>query len=69
MISVMLVQSIVRIVLRNTTLSMILGNVAGMVIYPFLNIAIMVLYFDQRVRKEGYDLDVMGSAIPTAAPR
>ena len=69
MISVMLVQSVVRIVLRNSTLSMILGNIAGMVIYPFLNIAIMVLYYDQRVRKEGYDLDVMGSSIPITSPR
>jgi hypothetical protein len=69
MISVMLVQTVVRLVLSNTILSMALGNIAGMVIYPFLNIAIMVLYYDQRVRKEGYDLDVMGSAISTPAPR
>jgi hypothetical protein len=69
MISVMLVQSVVRIILRNSTLSMILGNAVGMIIYPFLNIAIMVLYYDQRVRKEGYDLDVMGGATPAPAPR
>jgi hypothetical protein len=69
MIGVMLVQSVVRIVLRNTMLSMILGNIAGMIIYPFLNIAIMVLYYDQRVRKEGYDLDVLSSTMPAAAPR
>jgi hypothetical protein len=47
----------------------LVGNIAGMIIYPFLNIAIMVLYYDQRVRKEGYDLDVLGTTIPTPAPR
>jgi hypothetical protein len=36
-----------------------------MLLYPFLSIALMVLYFDQRIRKEGYDLDVMSSGIPT----
>ena len=69
MVSVMLVQTVARLILRNAMVSMIFGNIAGMIIYPFLNIAIMVLYYDQRVRKEGYDLDVMGSAIPAPAPR
>jgi hypothetical protein len=70
MISMMLVQTVVRLVLRNPVVAAVAGNLAAMVIYPFLNIAIMVLYYDQRVRKEGYDLDVMTSAIPaSAAPR
>jgi hypothetical protein len=69
-ISMMLVQTVVRLVLRAPVVAAVAGNLAAMVIYPFLNIAIMVLYYDQRVRKEGYDLDVMTSAIPaSAAPR
>ena len=69
-ISMMLVQTVVSLVLRNPIVAAVAGNLAAMVIYPFLNIAIMVLYYDQRVRKEGYDLDVMTSAIPApAAPR
>lgn len=69
LISMMLVQGVVQFVLKNPTVTAVIGNVAGMVVYPFLNIAIMVLYYDQRVRKEGYDLDVLGSAIPATAPR
>lgn len=69
-ISVMVVQTVVGLVLRNPIVAAAAGNLAAMVIYPFLNIAIMVLYYDQRVRKEGYDLDLMTSAIPApAAPR
>jgi len=64
-ISMMVVQTVVRLVLRNPVVAAVAGNLAAMVIYPFLNIAIMVLYYDQRVRKEGYDLDVMTTAIPS----
>jgi hypothetical protein len=67
MIGAMLVQLAIRVVLQSPVVAAVAGNLVGMVIYPFLNIAIMVLYYDQRVRKEGYDLDVMTSAIPAAA--
>lgn len=63
-ISMMLVQTIVQLVLRSPMVAAVAGNLAAMLIYPFLNIAIMVLYYDQRVRKEGYDIDVMTTAIP-----
>ncbi len=66
MVLIMVVQLLMQLIVSNPLVAALIGNVAGMVIYPFLNIAIMVLYYDQRVRKEGYDLDVMGSAI--AAP-
>jgi len=66
-ISAMIIQGVITLVLRSPVVAAVAGNLAGMVIYPFLNIAIMVLYYDQRVRKEGYDLDVMTSAIPSAA--
>ena len=70
LISVMIVQLLVQFVVKNPMVAAVLGNLAGMVIYPFLNIAIMVLYYDQRVRKEGYDLDVMSGAIGApAVPR
>lgn len=70
MISMMVVQTVVSLILRAPVVAAVAGNLAAMVIYPFLNIAIMVLYYDQRVRKEGYDLDVMTSAIPaSASPR
>ncbi|MFL5563243.1 MAG: hypothetical protein ACJ79K_17390 [Gemmatimonadaceae bacterium] len=66
-ISMLAVQMIVQLVLRSPMVAAVAGNLAAMLIYPFLNIAIMVLYYDQRVRKEGYDLDVMTTAIPAPA--
>lgn len=62
----LVVQIVVGFVLRNPTVAAVLGNVIGMLMYPFLNIALMVLYFDQRVRKEGYDIDVLSSAMAPA---
>lgn len=61
------VQLLVAAVLRSPIIALVAGNLVTMIVYPFLNIAIMVLYYDQRVRKEGYDLDLMTSAIPTPA--
>ena len=69
LVSSLLIQMVINLVLRSPVVAAVAGNLAGMVIYPFLNIGIMVLYYDQRVRKEGYDLDVMTSAIPAAAQR
>lgn len=66
-ISMMVVQTVIQLVLRNPIVAAAAGNLAAMLIYPFLNIAIMVLYYDQRVRKEGYDLDVLTSAMPAPA--
>lgn len=60
-------QMFITLVLRSPIVALVAGNLVTMIIYPFLNIAIMVLYYDQRVRKEGYDLDLMTSAIPTPA--
>ncbi|HEX8849203.1 MAG TPA: hypothetical protein VF761_06720 [Gemmatimonadaceae bacterium] len=64
----LVVQLVVGFILRNPIVAAIIGNLVGMVMYPFLNIALMVLYFDQRVRKEGYDIDVLSSAM-TPAPQ
>ena len=66
-VSAMVVQMAITLVVKNPVVAAVAGNLAGMIIYPFLNIAIMVLYYDQRVRKEGYDIDLMTSAIPSTA--
>jgi len=60
------VQMVVTLLLRSPIIAMAIGNLVTMIVYPFLNIAIMVLYYDQRVRKEGYDLDVLTTAMPTS---
>lgn len=62
----LVVQLLVGFVLRNPIVAAVLGNVVGMLMYPFLNIALMVLYFDQRVRKEGYDIDVLSNTMAPA---
>lgn len=58
------IQTVITLVLQRPIIAMVVANLATMALYPFLNIAIMVLYYDQRVRKEGYDLDMMAGAIP-----
>jgi hypothetical protein len=66
----MLIQTLVGIVLRSPVVAAVVGNIVSMLVYPFMNIALMVLYFDMRVRKEGYDLDVMSGAMaPAGTPR
>ena len=67
MVSMMLVQGVIQLVLHSPIVAAVAGNLAAMLVYPFLNVAIMVLYYDQRVRKEGYDLDVLTSAMPAPA--
>lgn len=67
MITGLLIQGVIQFVLHSPIAAAVAANLVGMMIYPFLNIALMVLYYDQRVRKEGYDLDVMTSAIPVPA--
>jgi hypothetical protein len=62
----MSVSVVVSTILRSPIVASMISNVVGVLLYPFLSISLMVLYFDQRIRKEGYDLDVMSSGIPTA---
>jgi hypothetical protein len=60
------VQVVFNVMLRNQVLTSMIGNVVGALLYPFLSIALMVLYFDQRIRKEGYDLDVLSDGLPAS---
>lgn len=39
------------------------SNLAGMAIYPLQAIAITLLYYDFRIRKEGFDLEMLSRAI------
>ena len=60
------VQMVISIALRSPVVAGMVGNVIGALLYPFLSIALMVLYFDQRIRKEGYDLDVLSDGLPAS---
>ena len=55
---------VISTILRSPVVASMVGNVIGALLYPFLSIALMVLYFDQRIRKEGYDLDVLSDGLP-----
>ena len=41
----------------------ILGNVVAIVVSPLQTIAITLLYYDFRIRKEGFDLEMLSQAI------
>ncbi len=48
--------------------TLVLYGTIGAFVFPFYAIAIALLYYDQRVRKEGYDLEVMMQAAGLAKP-
>jgi hypothetical protein len=60
-----------------TMISQLLGSMAGTVVlqslytviaYPLIGITQMILYYDTRIRAEGFDIEVMTGALGTAAP-
>ena len=61
------VMALFSAVLDSPVVAAILMGIVTILLYPFINIAIMVLYYDQRVRKEGYDLQMMSDEL-TPAP-
>lgn len=42
------------------------GGVVQILLYPMVYCALTVIYYDLRVRKEGFDLEVLASALQTA---
>ena len=51
------------------SIQLIVNALAGMVVTPIGLIGLSLVYFDQRVRQEGFDLLLMlGSVAPTVAP-
>ncbi len=44
----------------------VLSMAFGIFVYPFLYVVIVVLYYDMRVRKEGFDLELMARATARA---
>jgi Membrane domain of glycerophosphoryl diester phosphodiesterase len=52
-------------------LEQVISMLANVVVYPFIGIIVTLLYYDQRIRKEGFDIDVMSQAFgeqPAARP-
>ncbi len=48
------------------TAPMVLIGLLDLFVYPFIYIVIIVLYYDLRVRKEGFDLELLAAAIQPA---
>jgi hypothetical protein len=44
------------------------ATAAAMLIYPLLGIATTLLYYDVRIRKEGFDIEMMARQAPDTAP-
>ncbi|MBK7595011.1 MAG: hypothetical protein IPJ11_07130 [Gemmatimonadetes bacterium] len=45
-------------------LMMVATSILSIFVYPFVYVATVVLYYDIRVRKEGFDLELMASDVP-----
>jgi hypothetical protein len=46
----------------------VLAGILVMLVYPMLGILTVLLYFDMRIRKEGYDIEVLARDLPAEAP-
>ena len=42
------------------------GGLVQMLIYPLFNCALTIAYYDQRIRKEGFDLELLASRLRAA---
>jgi hypothetical protein len=54
---------IVAAIVNNTVITAILTIIASILAYPMFAITEMLLYYDARVRNEGYDIEMMAEAI------
>jgi hypothetical protein len=65
-------QLVVNTILGTGSTALILGgvssNLASIFIYPLQTIAITLLYYDLRIRKEGFDLEMLSHAIGSPSP-
>ena len=69
MYAVMLTVMVVSMMIfRNALLGQVLMNVTSLVTYPFAAVLITVIYYDLRIRNEGFDLEVMAGGLTDAAP-
>jgi hypothetical protein len=44
------------------------ATAASMVIYPLLGISVTLIYYDVRIRKEGFDIEMMAQQAPEPSP-
>lgn len=54
----------VGLVVRNAIAAQMISNVVSIVLYPLVAVLVTVVYYDLRIRSEGFDLEVMASGLP-----
>ena len=59
--------AIVAGLVAGSLLFTLISTIATVVIYPIIGIMEMVLYYDSRIRAEGYDVELMANALGTPA--
>jgi hypothetical protein len=47
----------------STALTTLGGNISSLLTYPFFTVVITLLYYDLRIRKEGFDLEMMATEL------
>jgi hypothetical protein len=68
---VMIVQGVARAVVGvligfthpSAAVTALIGNVIGVLVFPFFTVMTTLLYYDLRIRKEGFDLDLMAKEL------
>lgn len=46
-----------------TALTTLAGNLISLLVYPFITVVVTLLYYDLRIRKEGFDLEMMATEL------
>ena len=67
-IIILMVVGAVGAVTIGPAVTQIISSVLIIPIYPLLAVVSTLLYYDLRIRKEGFDLEVMSRELGTAAP-
>ena len=66
-VGVLTVWAIAGVVTGETNASSQIAGALGVALYPFVAALLTVLYFDLRIRREGYDLELMSRALESDA--
>ncbi len=61
---IMVASMVAMFAIKNFVIAQIASNLLSLVAFPLLSTLIVVLYYDLRIRKEGYDLELMQRELP-----
>lgn len=52
----------------NSTPAAVVSSIIGIFVFPFFSVLVTLLYYDLRIRKEGFDLELMAKELGGPAP-